>query len=313
MKDNNNLQFPLVPIKHGGVPNQDDIPNQGVFTDQNVPGQNIVPDQNVLAGQDAFLNSDVSLGQGNVPDQDSISSQGVFIDEDIMLNKDDIPNEDEIPNQDDIFTLDNLPDQDVVFNSNVVPDQDIVPNQNVPGLNVVPEEGIVPNQGIVPGFPNLDVFPGPDDFPGQDIFPGQALGPAPIGEQGQHLPEGMNRITQDADFIPKGEIKRRLFARQLQRFYASGLDKKNRHLITPTDIQLAQAMEPNTGPMFFHDGTNWPADWMVEEGNGVTKEVADAKALEFQQGLIDHRMFALFLFQNPATSVDLNAVPGQRP
>ncbi|KAL6917250.1 hypothetical protein FSST1_008745 [Fusarium sambucinum] len=285
MKDNNNLQFPLVPIKHGVVPDQDDIPNQGVFTDQNVPGQNIVPDQNVLAGQDAFLNSDVSLGQGNVPDQDSISNQGVFLDEDIM------PNQDDIPNEDDIFTLDNLPDQDVVFNLN----------------------GIVPNQGIVPGVPNLDIFPGPDDFPGQDIFPGQALGLAPIGEQGQHLPEGMNRITQDADFIPKGEIKRRLFARQLQRFYASGLDKKNRHLITPTDIQLAQAMEPNTGPMFFHDGTNWPADWMVEEGNGVTKEVADAKALEFQQGLIDHRMFALFLFQNPATSVDLNAVPGQRP
>ncbi|CEI61450.1 hypothetical protein FVEN_g9458 [Fusarium venenatum] len=170
---------------------------------------------------------------------------------------------------------------------------------------VPPSEGVVPDQGIVP---NRDAFLNLDVFPGQDIFPGEALCPAPVGDQGQHLPEGMYRIPQDADFIPKEEIGFRLFARQLQRFHASGLDNKNRRRITPADIQLAQEMEPNTGPMFYHDGTNWPADWVVEEGNGVTKELADAKAKEFEQGLINHRMFGFFLFQDLAAYIDLNAV-----
>ncbi|RGP71928.1 hypothetical protein FSPOR_3043 [Fusarium sporotrichioides] len=105
--------------------------------------------------------------------------------------------------------------------------------------------------------------------------PGQIPGPAParaLHPVGQY-------IHEDAYFIPPTEYRDRLFARQIQRFYASGLDKPIRGLIEPEDIENARNLEPSTGPMYCRDGTNWPDYWMKDISDVFLQELESFRRL----------------------------------
>ncbi|GKU05614.1 hypothetical protein FLAG1_08492 [Fusarium langsethiae] len=103
--------------------------------------------------------------------------------------------------------------------------------------------------------------------PGQ--IPGPAPAPQPVGQY----------IHEDAYFIPPTEYRDRLFARQIQRFYASGLEKPIRGLIEPEDIENARNLEPSTGPMYCRDGTNWPDYWMKDISDVFLQELESFRRL----------------------------------